>query len=260
MVWTMEDQRRVSHWIGLLQDAVGAGLAASSPGDLTTRLARRLSAPETLRGGADVTAADASATVLRERRLEIAGLLACAGALTGCPVRLPAVDRHALSDLADWLAARRTLPVTGVTASTRQRPTLVDRLIRAQAGGPFRAPDADVQPDTWWYGELVALHAVTAYAIHAVDDADAWQASRKGAAFIHAEIQPDHATALPWAIAAFVLTPGCHTTAEWVLNACMIQYGGAPTGAALVILADALYGLRHVQPPEPIHARPHEPI
>lgn len=105
---------------------------------------------------------------------------------------------------------------------------------------------ADAQPESWWYGRLVRLHALTSRAILTGDPRHLRQ-SGDLARYVHAEIQPDHATGLPWAIHAFVLAGDeCETTAEWVLNACMIQTGGTPTGAALVLLAETLYGLRHV--------------
>lgn len=104
----------------------------------------------------------------------------------------------------------------------------------------------EAQPESWWYRQLVRLHGLTNRAILLGDPAG-FHESRRLAEFVHAEIQPDHATALPWAIHALVLAgQECEPTAEWVLNACMIQTGGTPGGAALVLLADALYGLRHV--------------
>lgn len=102
----------------------------------------------------------------------------------------------------------------------------------------------DAQPESWWYAQLVEAHAAASHALLTGDRSILDRAQRR-AKFIHAEIQPDHATGLPWAIHAFVITPGCEATAEWILNSTMVQYAGAPRGLALVILSEALYCLRH---------------
>lgn len=247
--WATMNQGSVERWIGLLAEAMRNGIEAAGPAhDPHVALARGL-----LATGGSPSAGTAPPPV-DDRRPDVAGLLACARVLAwpGDPQRPLPAEAHPMTDLARWLVARPHPPGA-------PPPPGIARLIRGQTGGAFATASPDGQPDTWWYGELVSLHAVTSYALFAGDEA-AWRASRAGAAFVHAEIQPDHATALPWGLAGLVLAPGCQTTAEWMLNACMIQYGGAPRGVGLVILADALYGLRHVQRADLNAGRAGEPV
>jgi hypothetical protein len=111
-------------------------------------------------------------------------------------------------------------------------------------GRSFLQRSPEDQPEAFWYDELVLLHGATSYAM-LTGDPLAWDVATSGAEHHRAEIQPDHATANPWALHAFIFNPSTRDLAEFVLNACLVQYGGRPVGPALVLLADAVYCLRH---------------
>ena len=93
-------------------------------------------------------------------------------------------------------------------------------------------------PEPWWYHELVLLHAVTSYAL-LTGDADALDAARRAAAFHHAETQPDHATAQPWAVHAFLLDPDTTPTADLLLLAAGVNSAGSLDAVSRILLADA---------------------
>src|SRR5205085_11090995 len=106
--------------------------------------------------------------------------------------------------------------------------------------------------------------AAASYAVQAEDRALAG-AVRRATAYHLNQTQPDHATAQPWALFAFIWNPETRSLADGLLHAQSMHAasdstGSAPTGGpaaadpegadtassplALMLLADALYCLR----------------
>jgi hypothetical protein len=118
------------------------------------------------------------------------------------------------------------------------------RLVRGQrASGAFLEATARDNPETHWYHELVILHAAASYAVQAEDRTVAAAVQRAGL-FHLSETQPDHATAQPWGLFAFVWNEQTRTLADQILHAAQSQDPGGVGGVSLVLLADALYCLR----------------
>lgn len=109
--------------------------------------------------------------------------------------------------------------------------------------GEFLPADNSKNPESRWYEELVALHAAASYAVRSPSE-KINNAVRRSAEFHLNETQPDHATAQPWGLLAFIQ----HATplADQVLHAMQMQYTGQIEGIPLLLLADALYGLRRL--------------
>ncbi|HEV7301664.1 MAG TPA: hypothetical protein VGN72_20040 [Tepidisphaeraceae bacterium] len=109
-----------------------------------------------------------------------------------------------------------------------------------QPAGHFLNPSANDNLESWWYAELVLLHAVGTYAAE-TDAPAAYRAAERAAVYHLNETQPDHATNEPWAIFPFLLLSETRSLADQLLhNANMMP----PDGVALLLLADALYCLR----------------
>jgi hypothetical protein len=70
----------------------------------------------------------------------------------------------------------------------------------------------------------------------------------RATAFHQRETQPDHASAQPWGLFAFICNPQTRPLADHMLHAATVQAasgaGGVNDGVALILLADALYCLR----------------
>jgi hypothetical protein len=118
------------------------------------------------------------------------------------------------------------------------------RLTRWQqpSGAFFAAGGAD-NPETLWYHELVLLHAAASYAVQAEDRTVA-AAVTKATEFHQRETQPDHATAQPWGLFAFIWNPQTRPLADQVLHSAAVQQPAGNDGVTLILLADALYCLR----------------
>jgi hypothetical protein len=114
----------------------------------------------------------------------------------------------------------------------KQRPT-----------GEFLPPDASVHPETRWYDELVILHAAASYEVRVPGPAIRSAVTRSAQYHLN-EIQPDHATAEPWGLLAFV--QHAPVLADQVLHAMAMQYPQGITGVPLLLLVDVLYGLRRL--------------
>ncbi len=137
-----------------------------------------------------------------------------------------------LSHVAD---ARQTWP--------RMAAYVFTRLVEGQqANGSFlRTTPAD-NPETHWFHELVTLHAAADYAWLTGDPAVAAAVSR--AAHYHLnETETDHATGQPWGLPAFVRDDAVSPVADAMLHAVSAHQPAGPTGVALFLLADTLYGL-----------------
>ncbi len=110
-------------------------------------------------------------------------------------------------------------------------------------GGAFLPVDSKANPETRWYEELLLLHALASYSV-GQSDPRIHRAVERGALFHLEETQPDHASAQPWALLAFVQY--APLLADQVLHALSMQYPAGVTGVPLLLLTDALYGLRRL--------------
>jgi len=106
-----------------------------------------------------------------------------------------------------------------------------------QPSGAFFQPLPSTHPETLWYYELVMLHAVSASSI--LNDSPRLRATASRNAAYHLNFtQPDHATALPWGLPAFIINPETHTLADQMLHTVQTQPVSCVT---LMLLADTLY-------------------
>lgn len=113
-----------------------------------------------------------------------------------------------------------------------------------QASGALLLAGRSDNPETYWYHELVILHAAASYAVQA-GDAPVAAAVARAANYHLAETQPDHATTQPWALFAFISNPGCRPLADEMLHNAAVQSAcGSGDGVGSILLADALYCLR----------------
>ena len=123
------------------------------------------------------------------------------------------------------------------------------RLTRGQtADGTFLVPAPSDNPETWWYHELVLLHAAASYAVQTEDRAVGAAVARATEHHLR-ETQPDHATSQPWALFPFVWNEQTRPLADQLLHAVSINQSTGGDGVSLILLADALYCLRLFDPP-----------
>jgi hypothetical protein len=161
----------------------------------------------------------------------------------GFPLFMPA-GRGASATEAAWTAL--ALHVAGKVyirdAWTDLAADTFGKLVaRQQPSGTFLLASGSDNPETHWYHELVILHAAASYAVLAEDRTVA-SAVARAAEFHMNETQPDHATAQPWGLFAFIWNPATRTLADQLLHATSTQTEGG--GVSLMLLADALYCLR----------------
>jgi hypothetical protein len=112
-----------------------------------------------------------------------------------------------------------------------------------QPSGAFFAPDVHANPETRWYEELITLHALASFAVRAAD-VSIDKAVARNAEFHLNETQPDHATAEPWGLLAFIQY--APPLADQVLHAMTMQYPQGISGVPLLLMVDVLYGLRRL--------------
>lgn len=125
------------------------------------------------------------------------------------------------------------------------------RLTRGQtANGTFLVPGPSDNPEAWWYHELVLLHATASYAVQAEDRTIAAAVARATDHHLR-ETQPDHATAQPWGLFAFVWDERTRLLADQLLHASAMNRPAGGDGVSLILLADALYCLRLFERPNP---------
>jgi hypothetical protein len=129
------------------------------------------------------------------------------------------------------------------------------RLTRWQtAEGTFLIRNTAEHPETWWYHELVLLHAAGSYAVQAEDRTVAAAVARATAYHLR-ETQPDHATSQPWAVFPLVWNEQTRPLADQVLHGAAVHSAvssaGGADGVSLTLLADALYCLRLFERPAP---------
>lgn len=122
-----------------------------------------------------------------------------------------------------------------------------DRFGRLGAGqqfsGAFLRAGASDNPETMWYHELVLLQAAASYAAQS-NDALVTASVMQAADYHLHETQPDHASAQPWALLAFIWRHEARPLADQILHALQVQQPQAPGGVPSLLLADALYCLR----------------
>jgi hypothetical protein len=118
------------------------------------------------------------------------------------------------------------------------------KLTRAQQpDGSFLLATASDNPEPWWYHELAILHAAASYAVQSEDRTLA-SAVRRATTFHMAETQPDHATAHPFALFAFLWNPDTRPFADQLHHAVQTIRPTAASDLAGILLADALHCLR----------------
>ena len=123
------------------------------------------------------------------------------------------------------------------------------RLVRAQTPeGTFLVPGPSDNPETWWYHELVLLHAAASYAVQVEDRTVAAAVARATEHHLR-ETQPDHATAQPWGLFPFVWNAQTRPLADQVLHTAAVHQPAGSDGVSLILLADALYCLRLFERP-----------
>jgi hypothetical protein len=134
------------------------------------------------------------------------------------------------SALADWAAnesARSAELIRGVIANR-------------SADGSFLTPSPADNPETFWFHDLILLHAADAFADLSGDPAAA-DAARAAAEYHQNRTQPDHATGEPWGLSAFLKSPATAETADALLHTVQITHPNGPRGVTLLLLADTLY-------------------
>ena len=126
------------------------------------------------------------------------------------------------------------------------------RLTRGQReSGAFLLAAPSDNPEPMWYHELTILHAAGSYAVQAEDRTVA-RAVARSASFVLNEIEPDHATAQPWGLFAFLWHAPARPLADQLLHAVEMRRTQPQSldGVSLIPLADALYCLRLFTEPE----------
>ncbi|HEX8523523.1 MAG TPA: hypothetical protein VF669_14815 [Tepidisphaeraceae bacterium] len=111
-----------------------------------------------------------------------------------------------------------------------------------QADGSLLAPDAAVHPEITWYDELATLHALASYAVQAEDRSAAGAVARATKFHLHA-VQPDHATAQPFGLFAFIWNEKTRALADQILHTLQLRQP-VSDAASLILLYDCLYCLR----------------
>ena len=164
-------------------------------------------------------------------------------------VREPSNSLHPwIESLDDGIFSALVLAVAGALCQNEAWNKMADErfgyLINHQhQTGAFLPYDAKANPEHRWYEELILLHATASYAVRAYSPR-ATLAVKKSALFHLQETQPDHASAQPWGLLAFAqFAP---PLADQVLHALSMQYPAGVTGVPLLLLTDALYGLRRL--------------
>ncbi len=125
----------------------------------------------------------------------------------------------------------------------------IGRLARAQRPeGSFLAAGGSDNPEAAWYHELALLHAAASYAVQAEDRTLA-AAVQRNTDFHLRETQPDHATAHPFGLFAFLWNPDSRPLADSLLHTLQTQPPSTRAGLPTILLADALHSLRLFTPP-----------
>jgi hypothetical protein len=117
------------------------------------------------------------------------------------------------------------------------------RLAAGQQGsGAFLRASAADNPETFWYHELVLLHAAASYAAQS-NDALVTAAVMQAAEYHLNETQPDHASNQPWGLLAFIWRRDARSLADQMLHTLTVQEPDHSNGVSSMLLADGLYCL-----------------
>ncbi len=130
------------------------------------------------------------------------------------------------------VSPQNALNDAGVMGNARQ----LDR--RQQASGALLQQQPGDSPDRYWLNELIALHALTSYALIS-NQTFAIESVKRAALFHHCETQPDHATSQPWGIHAFLLDAETIPTADLMLLAAGVNRPEGLDAVSRILLADA---------------------
>ena len=118
------------------------------------------------------------------------------------------------------------------------------RFAAAQRGsGAFLTAAPTDNPETLWYHELVLLHAAASYAAQA-NDPLVTAAVMQAADYHVRQTQPDHATAVPWGLLAFIWRREARLLADGMLHTLKLQHPRGVDAVSSMLLADCLYCLR----------------
>jgi len=119
---------------------------------------------------------------------------------------------------------------------------LFGKLTKAQQpSGAFLQVSAADNPEARWYDELAILHAAAAYAALAEDRTVAG-AVKKNSEFHLRETQPDHATAQPFGLFAFIWNSETRSLADAMLN--HVAMRTETDGVSQILLADVMQSLK----------------
>jgi len=124
------------------------------------------------------------------------------------------------------------------------------KLARGQRDdGAFLTAGPSDNPETHWYHELVLLHAAASYGVQA-EDRPLAAAVKRNTEYHLRETQPDHATAQPWGLFAFVWNEPTRPLADGLLHAAQtLRPENRSDGITSMLLADALYCLQLFEGP-----------
>jgi hypothetical protein len=111
--------------------------------------------------------------------------------------------------------------------------------------GAFLTTTPADNPETYWFHELAILHAAATFAVQSEDRALAASVARATQYHLN-ETQPDHATAQPWGLFAFIWNAPTQSVADGMLHsvATIEETGATRSGISLMLLADSLYCLQ----------------
>jgi hypothetical protein len=112
-----------------------------------------------------------------------------------------------------------------------------------QPSGAYLDAGPGDNPETRWYHELAILHAAASYAV-AAEDRHVASGVRRSTAWHQMETQPDHATAEPFGVFAFIWNPQTKGVAEGMMHAVRTAQPGGVDGVSAFLLADGVQCLR----------------
>jgi hypothetical protein len=140
-----------------------------------------------------------------------------------------------------WAAL--SLPGTSDDLRDASAAVFVRLVAQQQPDGTFLQRTQSDNPEPVWYEELAILHALWTYAGTLPEGelkSTMITSACRAAAYHAAEVQPDHASSHPWAIAAFLAIPEGVQLADMMLHAAGVQQPSAMDAVSLLLLADAV--------------------
>jgi len=130
-----------------------------------------------------------------------------------------------------------------IAAGQLDRAFLESVINHQHAGGSYLKLNPGDNPEPAWYHDLAILHAITNYALECEDD-HATSSVRRAATYVTHEVQPDHASAQPWAVHAMLLCEDSLPLADILLHAAGVQSPATMDGVSILLLADAMWSLQ----------------